>query len=297
MRSIFDKKSWVLLLAVLALGSLTALSVSLKSVSFNDAQQIGWGESSSALGSDADGEVRTVKLVPVELQIGLFISLLILAGLVSLLVSAEARKRFIRLIFRLGVTYWVISYILKEYPEILNLFNPGALSDATPRGTTGEEAVVPPAIFTPPAPTPLLSYVISVLLILVMVFSLWRLYILWKRLNPSSKNRTLSDIARIARNSLRDLSADGNSTDVILKCYFRMSDVVFDKRNLQRDLSTTPAEFALRLEQSGLPGEAVGRLTRLFEGVRYGEYKAGPKEINEAVACLTTILHYCGEPI
>jgi hypothetical protein len=59
----------------------------------------------------------------------------------------------------------------------------------------------------------------------------------------------------------------------------------------------TPHEFALRLEQSGLPGEAVGRLTRLFEAVRYGDRKSAPKDVTEAVSCLKTILHYCGEPV
>ena len=66
---------------------------------------------------------------------------------------------------------------------------------------------------------------------------------------------------------------------------------------LHRDLAMTPHEFALRLERAGLPADAVGRLTRLFEGVRYGDRKSGPKDVNEAVSCLKTILHYCGEPV
>ena len=59
----------------------------------------------------------------------------------------------------------------------------------------------------------------------------------------------------------------------------------------------TQAEFAVRLERDGLPADAVKSLTRLFENVRYGGYRTGPKEVNEAVACLTTILNYCGEPV
>jgi hypothetical protein len=76
-----------------------------------------------------------------------------------------------------------------------------------------------------------------------------------------------------------------------------MSDVVSHKRQLHREIAMTPHEFALRLEQAGLPGDAVTRLTRLFEGVRYGDRKSGPKDVNEAVSCLKTILHYCGEPV
>ena len=76
-----------------------------------------------------------------------------------------------------------------------------------------------------------------------------------------------------------------------------MSDVVSNTRQLHRDLAMTPHEFALCLERVGLPADAVGSLTRLFEGVRYGDRKSGPKDVNEAVSCLKTILHYCGEPV
>jgi Domain of unknown function (DUF4129) len=292
MRSLFEKKPLVLLLAVLALGALTVLSVSLRSVSFKDAQPIGWEDASPLDGGGVGGGIRRINAVPIKLQIGLFISLIILAGLVSLLVSAEARKRFLRLIFRLAITYWVLSYVLKEYPDILTIFSPDALNEAAPPGT-GQTVAIPPAIFTPPQQTPLLSYVIGVLVVLVSVLSIWWL---WKKMNPRKPN-TLSNIAKIARASLRDLSAGGDSTDVILKCYARMSDVVSDRKNIQRGLAVTPTEFAVNLERSGLPGSAVKNLTRLFESVRYGSNKVGPKEINEAVACLTAILHYCGEPV
>jgi hypothetical protein len=73
--------------------------------------------------------------------------------------------------------------------------------------------------------------------------------------------------------------------------------VVADKRRLYREVAMTPHEFALQLEQAGLPGDAVTRLTSLFEGVRYGDRRSGPKDVNEAVSCLKAILHYCGEPV
>jgi len=76
-----------------------------------------------------------------------------------------------------------------------------------------------------------------------------------------------------------------------------MSDVVADKRKLHREIAMTPQEFALRLERAGVPGDAVRRLTGLFEIVRYGDRKSAPKDVTEAVSCLNTILHYCGEPI
>lgn len=74
-----------------------------------------------------------------------------------------------------------------------------------------------------------------------------------------------------------------------------MSEAVSRKRGLLRSTAMTPSEFARRLERAGLPGEAVGRLTGLFEAVRYGGRTSSQREINEAVSCLTAILHYCGE--
>ena len=88
-----------------------------------------------------------------------------------------------------------------------------------------------------------------------------------------------------------------DSTDVIMDCYYRMSDIVFEKKNMDRSASMTPSEFASQLENAGLPSDAVRRLTRLFESVRYGGRKSDSVSVNEAVACLTTILHYCGETV
>ena len=73
-----------------------------------------------------------------------------------------------------------------------------------------------------------------------------------------------------------------------------MSIVVGEKRELRRSKDLTAGEFAIRLEGAGLPGEAVRRLTGLFEAARYGTRGASREEIAEALACLTTILTACG---
>jgi len=135
----------------------------------------------------------------------------------------------------------------------------------------------------------LVSFTVAVLLILLA----WKMNSIWRELNtPASP---MQKIARIARSSLRDLSSGQDSSDVIMNCYYRMSDVISDKRNIERKASMTPHEFAVRLEQAGLPADAVKRLTRLFESVRHGGHRSDPQAVNEAVTCLTTILQYCGE--
>jgi hypothetical protein len=107
----------------------------------------------------------------------------------------------------------------------------------------------------------------------------------------------LDDLALIAQSSLDDLAAGYDWDDVIVNCYARMSEAVSRRRGLVRKEAMTPAEFARRLEQAGLPSDPVRRLTRLFESVRYGARKSNQKEINEAVSCLTAILHHCGEVV
>jgi len=294
MRSFFENKTWVLLASILALGALTVLSVSLREVDFNEAQPIGR--------SDAE-PFPLLNRVPVTQEQGDFWSqilpwmvLVLLIALVAMLLSPEGRKKLFRMLVRGGAIYLAVYFLLKNYPEIFsNLLLDLAAPSAD--GQAEHLAEIPPPVFTPPQPTAFVSYTTSVLIVLALMYFAWRLYRTWTELNPPARQGPLSEIARIARSSLRDLSSGRESTDVILHCYFRMSDAVADKKNMRRESSMTPAEFAMRLERSGLPGDAVQRLTRLFEGVRYGSQKTGPKEINEAVACLTTILQYCGEPV
>jgi hypothetical protein len=294
MRSLFEKKPWILILAFLALGALTVLSVSLRSVSFNDVQPIGRAEADPfpLLIQDI---FESFHGVSVQSQIFFWIVLAVLIVLIGILLSPEVRKKMIRLLIQVAFFFWVLQFLVNRLPQItaamdlnVNVAGAGGQAENLPN--------IPPPVFTPPREIPWLSLLVGMLIILITVFLMWKLYRIWQEMNPGRAN-SMQSIARIARATLRDLSSGRESTDVILNCYFRMSDVVSDKKNLRRDTSMTPAEFALRLEQSGLPGDAVQRLTRLFESVRYGERRAGPTETNEAVACLTTILQYCGEPV
>ncbi|MBK9926567.1 MAG: DUF4129 domain-containing protein [Anaerolineales bacterium] len=294
MRALFEKKYWVLLISILALGALTALSVSLKNVSFKDAQPIG-REEADAFDASAKVAVESLPEVSLQSQVILWILIALLVVLVGVLLSPETRKKLLRLLFRIAFSYWALYFLFKRYPEALSALNLNLWGNAETRKDDAL-ANIPPPVFTPPQQTPLLSYVMSLLIVLGALWLLWKFYRVWADLRLA-KSSPLQEIARIAHSSLRDLSNGRESTDVILNCYFRMSDVVADKKSIHRMASMTPAEFAARLENSGLPGEPVQNLTRLFESVRYGSRKAGPKETNEAVACLTTILQYCGEPI
>ena len=296
MRSFFQHKYWTILLAVVALTALTVLAIGLGNVPFKDAQPIGQKEAGS-LEVPAQSPVVGVEDISLQSLIVFWLTITLVVALIAALLSPEMRNRLIKIFLRVLATFWLVYYIMKNYgEEIASLFN----LKSPPGGGNLQDIAnpnVPPPVFVPPQPSPWISYIVSIVTVLLVIFVAWRMFVYWKRVTEPTGTKSLEEIAKIARTSLRDLASGSDSTDVIMNCYFRMSHVVADKRRLARVDSMTPGEFAERLEQSGLPGDAVRRLTRLFEAVRYGAYRSSQKDINEAVSCLTAILNYCGEPV
>jgi hypothetical protein len=289
MRAYFQNKRLIVLLAVLALGALTVLAISLNEVPFRAGQHFGrQGMTTVEFFPEDIGQVWVE--VPIWKQILVWGLVGLMVVLIALLLSPEMRRRLLRILFRVAVTAWALYFLIKRGIIGPNLFGNG---EAPP----SQDTVVPMPVFEPPQVSPTFSYLISFVIALVWLLVIWLIYRGWKRYVSLNSKKPLDEIAKIARSSLNDLASGRNSSDVIINCYLRMSDVVSSTRHLYRNTAMTPHEFALHLEQAGLPGDAVTRLTRLFEGVRYGNRKSGPQDINEAVSCLKTILHYCGEPV
>lgn len=296
MRSFFQNKYWILTLSIVALGALTVLSLGLHDISFHGAQPLFRKESEATL---APGErITMLSDISITSQVIFWVAATMMVVLVGLLLDPESRKKLFYIFMRVVVTYWAMYFFFKYYgDQLVSLFNFN-FQAGDPNGAVENANAAPPPVFVPPQPSPWVSYLVSIVIALFLIYILWRFYARWKRiLDLQARQKPLDEIAKIARSSLRDLNDGSDSTDVIMNCYFRMSRAVSDKHHLHRMDSMTPAEFAFQLEQAGLPGDAVQRLTRLFEGVRYGERRSGPKDVNEAVACLTSILVYCGEPV
>lgn len=289
MRSFFENKRLVLLLAALALGALTVLAISLNGVPFREGQNF-----AQQLKVEAPVLPDTIDqdwgAIPLWKQLLVWFLAGLMLVLIGFLLSPEMRKRLIRIFIRMALMFWAIYFLIKR-----GILNPTLFKGGEAPASQGSAAPMP--VFEPPHVSPTFSYLISFTVALIWLVVIWLLYRGWKRYLYLNAKKPLGDIAKIARSSLNDLSSGRNSSDVIINCYLRMSDVVSDKRNLHRNAAMTPHEFALHLEQAGLPADAVIKLTRLFESVRYGTRRSGPQEINEAVSCLKTILHYCGEPV
>lgn len=295
MRNFFQNKVWVILLATLALASLTVLAVSLDELSFRDAQRFSRDpvDLFPLFDSGENPEVTWVS-VPLWKQVVLWSLMGLMVALVGLLLSPQGRKRMYQILLRVAATALAMYFLIKNYPEALqNLF------DWEQKGGDPAAAAGAPLMpeFQPPHVSPMVSYLVSFSCALLWIGVMWALYRGWKRYSELNSKKPLGEIARIARSSLNDLTTGRDSSDVIINCYLRMSDVVADKRRLQREVAMTPQEFAVRLERAGLPGDAVRRLTGLFEMVRYGDRKSAPRDVTEAVNCLNTILRSCGETL
>lgn len=292
MKSLLQKKFVVVLLATLALGALTLLALSLDGVRFKEGQSFGQRQPTANPSVSLKDLADAFLSVPLWKQLVVWGLLCLIVVLVGLILSPELRKLFLRAVFRTAMTMIGLWIFLKYYGDrILGL---QALAEAGGQ-KLDNAAAQPTPEFVPPQISETFSYLVSFAIALLLVALMWGLYRGWKKYVALTSKKPLAEIARIARTSLQDLSSGRNSSDVIINCYLRMSDVVGDKRQLQRDMSMTPQEFAVRLERAGLPGDAVRRLTRLFELVRYGDRKSAPKDVTEAVSCLNTILQYCGE--
>jgi hypothetical protein len=291
LRRLFTQKWGIVALSLVAVVMMLLLAAGLHDVQFEPGRSL-QPEESESFETAVDTTVREIIEVPFWKQILFWVFLISMVSLVAIMLSPEMRKWLFRSLIGTVSTVLMIFYLARE--GTLNLFNIAS--------EMGDNAAVPPddlppiEPFAPPEVSPWMTYLISIGVVLVILLLAWRLSRWWKRFSQLQKSsNALDDLGTIARSSLDDLEAGRDWNDVIVDCYARMSDTVSRRRGLFRTQAMTPTEFARRLEQAGLPGSPVRRLTRLFESVRYGGRGSSQAEINEAVSCLNAILHYCGE--
>jgi hypothetical protein len=280
------KRIFVIVLAVVSLLVLVLLAASIQNLELKPAQVFFSSEGNQfGLFSEFSHFVETAGSLSLGETILLIAGFLILFGLLLAMLSPEARKRLIRTILRVGLTAWAIFYALtKVRPE--GIFGPEAtVADLE----QAQQIVVTPAPFTPPVVPAWFNYAVSLLVVLFFAgVGFW----LYRFLRPPKHQ--FQHLARAARTALKELSAGRDWDDTVIRCYVRMSEALDKERGLHRQQAMTPQEFASRLEQAGLPSEPVHRLTNLFEKARYGGRKSSREDVNEAVACLTAILHAVG---
>ena len=277
------KKILVIILAVCAVVMLVLLAASLQNLEFKSAQVFflrDENRSSNPCGlAELIDSAKTMTAGDLILLIGGFLVLFILG---FVLLSPRARKRLIYMLLQLGLTLWAVLWLVEHFRKenIAPTIEGGALQQVT----------AAPPIYTPPNLPGWVTYIVSFLILLIIGAIA---YFLWRFFRPVKQ--PLRVLATVARSSLKDLSRGRDWDDIVIQCYARMSEAVDQNRGLRRQQAMTPHEFAGRMERAGLPFDPVRRLTRLFEKARYGERKSSREDVNEAVSCLTAILHAVGE--
>jgi len=157
-----------------------------------------------------------------------------------------------------------------------------------------DEVVASASEFASSSPQWVVLLVALILAILTVAGLLGAARFFWLRSHvPSSP---LEQLAQEAQEAIVALEAGADITDTVMRCYFEMSRVLDEQRGIRRAGAMTPREFERQLKAVGLPGAQVERLTRLFEGVRYGARVADEQEERQAVACLTAIVETCTSP-
>ena len=158
----------------------------------------------------------------------------------------------------------------------------------TSQGSVAEPLPMPapPAEAGPPlGPTPpVLIWLVAAALLIGT--ALLGLALLREKRRPPFGWQLVAEQARL------DLLAGANLQEVILRCYRRMSDALQEEQDIVREDHMTSGEFERLLASKGVPPDPVHQLTRLFDAVRYGQWKPQPGDERRAIQCLDDILAY-----
>jgi hypothetical protein len=285
-----SRRRWVIGICIIVLAVMAVLTSSLHDVHFRPGLSL-TAETRLVLPL-VQTVTETIQDTPTWKLLVIWLAFMVNLVLLFSLLPPAVRKRIFRQALRFATGLLILLIAIRYRVVQLPFLQPGPFDvqgQASPAVTPN--LVVPE--FHPPQMTPWIIYLISVGVLLVGLALVWAASHWW---TPFRRQRSsaLDAIAGIARSSLDDLTAGRDWGDVIVQSYIRMSEVISARRGLQRAAAMTPREFARRLEHAGLPTAAVGRLTGLFESVRYGGRKSTQSEVTEAVACLNSILHACG---
>lgn len=229
----------------------------------------------------------TLQLPGLPLVATVAIWVLLILSILSLIISPDARRAFLRnlpayLMLLLGI-YLILSSLNPAEPRALeSTMEIGQAGDAGE--LAGEPLGSPPGFVTNPPDW--LIWLVALVLGLFLALILALLVRAFRRPKPANP---LRDIARQAQAAVADLQAGADLRDTITRCYADMCRVLSEERKVRRDSTLTPREFEQRLILAGVQSSDVQRLTRLFELVRYSPRKPTRREEEEAVACLNSI--------
>lgn len=141
-----------------------------------------------------------------------------------------------------------------------------------------------------PVPSGLMWVVWVVLGVLLFLLVAWLVVwaLRWRRAPANS-------LALEAERALHALQLNQDFKNVILQCYWQMSQALRIEQGILLKETMTAREFESLAEARGIPHAPVHQLTQLFEIVRYGFRQPGPDEERLAIESLQAIVKYSRE--
>jgi hypothetical protein len=213
---------------------------------------------------------------PKNLALILFWGVVLFSSYFVLFEKDSFMRRVIGSLFLIAAVIFLMSYLAEA-----DFFDLPSQMTAMPETTPG--IIVPMPDVSPISSATSFLIGFSILFGLILVG-----YLIWQRVKPVPEPQV--EIKQQAQVALDDLSRGLDIEDIILRCYYQMSETLKKQKGISRSQSMTPREFEERLGELGFPLEHVADLTRLFEKVRYGDSKASKKEEAIAVRSLKMII-------
>jgi hypothetical protein len=237
-------------------------------------------------------QLRPLKLQsvpPIIDQILLVIfSVIVPIGIVLFIKSPEFRKLALRRILMMTMLGLLLFSIINRNQEEVPV-EEQLVEDVVDNAFLEAQRDALTFVDTVTQPAPELNIFLDIAILLGTALLIWYLYRRFFRADSTPTDQLKTEI----EGAISEIQAGENLRNVIIRCYADMSQILNEKRGIQRDQAMTPREFEIELQDVGIPSTAVQRLTRLFEAARYGNADLGPEAEQEALLCLMSIAEAC----
>ena len=283
------RKRFAIIFLFIVLAVLIVLAGSLSGIILQPGQPFPFGwDWNWLVGTDPGilpGGELLINLIEIILLCGV---ILLPFSIIYLILSPTARKQLVREFMRVVPILLLFIIFAKIMSRLPNLSEKNNLAVGT-ESALGLPSPTPLTYSTNPPPW--LVLIITVSLAFVLTGSIFGgIWFFWKH---RQKKNPMKQLAIQVERALDALYEGGDLKNIVIHCYYEMSQVLNQQRGIRREIAMTPQEFEKRLKENGFPELPIHQITMLFEEVRYGTLIPGVAEENRAVASLTEIIEFC----
>jgi hypothetical protein len=258
-----------------------ALAASVGGVTLRDGEQFRLQRETEARVIEATGVSTIMMLI---LQTAFAIAwLLVPVAIILAIVTRQGRATLLRI-----AIMSVVLLLIMRTSDGLGLGRLVRQGDTTALAAPQADAAVE-SLPVPEPPAPPSEWLVIAASAVVSVALLALAFWVYKRGQSRHAGREDNRLAEHAQSALDALRGGAALTETIQRCYHEMCATVARDRRIERGAAMTPAEFQMLLVGRGMPSDAVGTLTRLFEQIRYGAVTADVQQQQQAIDSLEKI--------